>query len=204
MRVTKLDPVTKTKFKVYLDEQFAFVLYKGELLRYKIQIEKEVSQETIERIKTEVLLKRAKLRAMHLLNQMDRTEEQLYSRLKQDLYPEDVIAGAMAYVKSFGYIGDEGYAKRFVSSKQGVKSKKEIKMALLQKGVSMEYIENALEECYEENDELEAIQKLVSKKHFDPETATDVEKKKICDYLLRKGFRYDDIRQVIQVSLWNA
>ena len=55
MQVTKIEPVTKTKFKVYLDEQFAFVLYKGELSRYRIQEESELSQETVNEIKNEVL-----------------------------------------------------------------------------------------------------------------------------------------------------
>ena len=34
MTVTKVEPLTKMKFKVYLDGQFAFVLYKGELSRF--------------------------------------------------------------------------------------------------------------------------------------------------------------------------
>ena len=33
MLVTKVEPVTKTKYRVELDQQFAFVLYKGELAR---------------------------------------------------------------------------------------------------------------------------------------------------------------------------
>ena len=36
MTVTKIEPVTKSKYKIYLDGQFAFVLYKGELSRYHI------------------------------------------------------------------------------------------------------------------------------------------------------------------------
>ena len=36
MTVTKIEPVTKTRYKVYVDGQFAFVLYKGELSRYHI------------------------------------------------------------------------------------------------------------------------------------------------------------------------
>lgn len=204
MQVTRLEPVTKTKFKVYLDEQFAFVLYKGELSRYGIKEESELSQEVVEKIKEEVLLKRSRLRAMHLLEHMDRTEQQLRNKLKQDLYPEDIIDSAMQYVKSFGYIGDEGYARRYISSRQNAKSKKEITVELRQKGVSQEIIQEALQECYEERDELDAIHKLVEKKHFDAENATDKEKKKMYGYLLRKGFKYDDIRQVIQVSLWNA
>ncbi len=204
MIVTKVEPVTKARFKVYLNEQFAFVLYKGELSRYKIQEECEVTQELVDQIKNEVLVKRAKLRAMYLLNHKDRTEQELYNRLKQDLYTEDIIDIAMKYVASFGYIGDEGYVRRFISGKQGSKSKKEIMMMLKQKGISGDVAKEALEECYEEVTESDAIQRLVEKKHFNCETASEKEKKKMFDYLLRKGFSYEDVRQVIQVSHWNA
>lgn len=204
MQVTKIESVTKTKFKVYLEEQFAFVLYKGELSRFKIQEGVEVSQETVNQIKNEVLVKRVKLRAMYLLNQMDRTEEQLRTKLKKDLYTDDLIAIAMAYVKSFGYIGDYNYAKRFVETKSNSKSKAEIKMLLLQKGVSKEIIEEALESYYSDTNEGVAIQRILEKKRFSAENSTDLEKKKMIEYLMRKGFHYDEIRQVIQVSLWNA
>lgn len=196
--------MTKKKYKVYLEEQFAFVLYKGELSRYMIQEERDLSQEVIEKIKSEILTKRAKLRAMHLLNRMDRTEEQLRTKLKQDLYPEEIVEDAIQYVKSFGYIGDIDYAKRFVESRQNSKSKLEIKMALLQKGISKEIVQSVLEEYYDGQDEVAAIQKLVEKRRYSKETATDAETKKMYGYLLRKGFRQEDIRQVIHVSSWNA
>ena len=61
-----------------------------------------------------------------------------------------------------------------------------------------------MEECYEDREELDAIKKLVEKKHFNPYNATDIEKQKIYGYLARKGFSYESIRQVIQVSNWNA
>ena len=54
MKVTGLEPIKKTKWKVYIDEQFAFVLYKGEIVRYEIQEDREISEETVDRIKTEV------------------------------------------------------------------------------------------------------------------------------------------------------
>lgn len=204
MYVTKLEPVTKAKYKVFLEEQFAFVLYKGELSRYKIEEGATLSQETVEEIKKEILEKRAKLRAMHLLERMDRTEAELRAKLKGDLYPEDIIETAMQYVKSFGYIGDMAYAKRFVESRQHSKSKLEIKMLLLQKGVSKEIVQTVLKDCFEEQDELAAIRRLVQKKRFCAETATEAEKKKMYGYLLRKGFSYEDVRQVIQVSSWNT
>ena len=198
MYVTKIEPVTKAKYKVFLDEQFAFVLYKGELSRYKIQEEAQLSEETIKEIKKEILEKRAKLRAMHLLERMDRTEAELYTKLKRDLYPEDIIEIAMQYVKSFGYIGDKGYARRFVESRQGSKSKLEIKMSLLQKGISKEIVSEVLEAYYDGQDESMAIQRLLNKKRFSAETATEEGKRKIYGYLMRKGFSYEEIRRVIK------
>lgn len=204
MIVTKIEPVTKTKYKVFLDDEFAFVLYKGELSHFQIKEESELEQVVFEKIKTEIVLKRAKLRAMHLLNDMDRTEVQLRMKLKQGLYPEDIVEQAVQYVKSFGYIGDSDYARRFIQSRQGTKSQKEIYAALSQKGIDRKLIENAMEKYYESADEQEAIRKILAKKRFAAEEATDAEKNKIFNYLVRKGFSYNNIRQVIQVSAWNA
>lgn len=204
MKVTKIESVTKTKFKVYVEEQFAFVLYKSELSRYRIVTDEEITEDTFQKIKKEVILKRAKLRALHLLNNMDRTEAQLRTKLKQGLYTEDIIEQTIEYVKSFGYIGDASYARRYIQSRQKNKSKKEIYVELCKKGVAKEEIDSAMEECYENHGEEEAIRTLLRKKKYNPEQATEAETQKIYGYLARKGFSYDQIRQVIQVSDWNA
>ena len=203
MTVTKIEPLSKTRYKVYLDGQFAFTLYKGELSRYHIAEESVIEDDIYDSLRL-IVIKRAKLRAMHLLTDMDRTESQLRTKLKQGLYPDDIIEQAMAYVKSFGYVEDENYARRFVLSRQNSKSKKEIYASLCQKGVAKETIDKVMEECYEMEEERGAIQKILEKKRFCAEKAAEAEKAKICGYLLRKGFRYEDIRQVIQVSEWNT
>ena len=135
---------------------------------------------------------------------MDRTEEQLRQKLKQKSYSEDVIEQAVEYVKSFGYINDERYARHFVENRKKTKSKQEISAMLSQKGLKREVIAQALEMSYCSEDAVKAIRYLAEKKHYSPENSDDKEKKKIYDYLLRKGFYHEDIRQVIQVSFWNA
>lgn len=204
MTVTQLEAITKTKYRVFIDGQFAFVLYKGELSRYHLSEGAAITSQLFEQIKKEVILKRARLRAMHLLNDMDRTEEQLKKKLKQSEYPQDIIEQAIKYVKSFGYINDENYAKRFVESKKNLKSKKEIYGLLIQKGLDKNLIEEAMDACYESEDSLTAIEAVIRKKRYCPKTATEAEKQKMYACLARKGFRYEDIRQVIQVSEVNA
>lgn len=204
MQITDIKSVSKTKFKVYLDGQFAFTLYKGELFRYRIQEDGELSEEVYQEIREKVVLKRAKLRAMHLLNDMDRTESQLRTKLLNGDYPADIADEAIAYVKSFGYINDESYIRRFIESRKNSKSKKEIYALLMKKGVDMERVREILSEYYSAEDSLNAIRDLLRKKRYDPKSATDQEMRKICGYLARKGFGYEDIRQVIQINEWNA
>lgn len=204
MQITDIKSVSKTKFKVYLDGQFAFTLYKGELFRYRIQEDGELREEVYQEIREKVVLKRAKLRAMHLLNDMDRTESQLRTKLLNGDYPADIVDEAIAYVKSFGYINDESYIRRFIESRKNSKSKKEIYALLMKKGVDMEQVQEILSEYYSAEDSLNAIRDLLRKKRYDPKSATDQETRKIYGYLARKGFGYEDIRQVIQINEWNA
>lgn len=204
MLVTKVESVTKTKYRVELDQQFAFVLYKGELAKFGIREMEEIPEEQYEKIRTEVILKRAKLRAMHLLTDMARTESGLREKLKQGMYPDDLIDAAIDYVKSFGYLDDDRYAEQFVESRKGSKSKQEIRALLLQKGIRKEKIDRALEKCWQEEDSAEAIRALIRKKRVDLSQASEQEIQRLYAFFGRKGFRFEDVRQVIQNYNENA
>lgn len=198
MVVTKVEMMTKIKYKVYLDEQFAFVLYKGELSHYRISEGALLEEETVQEILQKVICKRAKLRAMHLLEDMDRSEAALREKLVQGLYPEEAVEMAISYVRSFGYLDDARYAMNFVQSRKLSKSRREILYQLCQKGVSKETAKEAVEAGFDHEDETDAIRRILEKKRVDPGTATPQQMQKLYGHLARKGFRYEDIRQVIQ------
>ena len=201
MIVTKVELVSKNRYKVEVDGEFAFVLYRRELSHYQIREECEVSEESFEQIKKEVIIKRAKLRAMHLLNDMDRTESQLRTKLRQSCYTEDVVEAALAYVKSFGYIDDLDYAKRYIQNRQNQKSKRELYAQLVGKGIERELIELAMEECYTgEDDEIEAIRRLAAKRKYHFRDATIEEQQKQMAYFMRKGFSYENIRRALEAE----
>ena len=147
---------------------------------------------------------RARKKAMRLLEHMDRTEKGLTDKLRQAEFSPEAVEDAIAYVKSFGYINDESYIRRFIESKKNSKSKKEIYALLMKKGVDMERVREILSEYYSAEDSLNAIRDLLRKKRYDPKSATDQEMRKIYGYLARKGFGYEDIRQVIQINEWNT
>ena len=194
MTVTKIEPLSKTRYKVYLDGQFAFTLYKGELSRYHIAEESVIEDDIYDSLRL-IVIKRAKLRAMHLLSDMGRTESQLRTKLKQGGYAEDAVEAAIRYVESFGYINDMEYARSFIDSRKDRKSKKELYAAL-----PAEIVEQVFEEAdYGEKDSRQAIEALMRKRSYNPETADVKEKQKMMGYLMRKGFSYQDVRNVLQV-----
>lgn len=147
----------------------------------------------------EDMIKEAKLKALSLLNYMDRTEYQLRQKLREKAFSDDAIEQAVEYVKSFGYVNDKNYAERYILNRQNSKSKKEIFAALIQKGIGKDVIDDAMQICYETNDEIAAIQRLCEKKHISAEKSSDDEKRRMYNYLLRKGFRMDDICKVLKV-----
>ena len=191
MIVTGIETVTKKKYKVELDDQLAFVLYKGELARYCVRIDEELSQEQIDVILNEVLLKRAKKYLLHLLSKMDRTSYELRIKLRRSFYPDEVIDKAIAYVASYGYIDDASYAKRYLRTYEGRLSYQQIKRRLVTKGISKDIIESLDDD--RRQDEGELIEKYIYKKINNREKIDSKEIKRIADYLYRKGFESDTI-----------
>lgn len=197
MTVSKIEPLSKSRYKVFIEGQFAFTLYKGELSRYHIAEDNRIDEEVYD-ILRKLVIKRAKLRAMHLLSDMGRTESQLRTKLKQGGYSDEAVEEAIRYVKSFGYINDAEYVRSFIDSRKEKKSKKEIYAALKQKGVDSDIIEQVFEEMdYGEEDSRQAIEALMRKRNYNPDSADLKEKQKLMGYLMRKGFRYEDVNSVL-------
>ena len=63
--VTKIEEHDKKRCKIYLNEEFAFLLYKGELSEYKIVQGNIITDDIYNKITEETLLKRAKKRSLN-------------------------------------------------------------------------------------------------------------------------------------------
>ena len=197
MFITKIQAVTKQKYSVEINGQPAFVLYRGELSRFKIKENTELSEADYIEITEEILTKRAKKYAMHLLERMDRTELILRQKLEQAGYPEIAVEAAVAYVSSYGYINDKRYAQHYIECRKGRTGRARLKMELRQKGVQDAVIEEVLEEA-EGEDPREVIRNLVEKKRRTEGPMDEKEKRKIYGYLMRRGFSSSDILCVIR------
>ena len=203
MTVTDIKDYKKGKYEVYLNDEFAFVLYKSELKTYGVKVSTELSQSTIDEIVDVVLTKRCKKRAMNLLLKGDMTEMKLRSKLQDGRYPENVIDAAIKYVKSYNYIDDRRYAMSFISFKSATDSKNTIRRKLIERGVSKDIIDSCIEEYYVEDElninvERELIERLLRKKCKDFSNIEYTEKQKLIASVMRKGFSYYDVESVLE------
>ena len=165
MIVTEIVELSKKKVRVCVDDDICFALYKSELGKLAVEKDVELSRETYDRIMNEVLPKRAKLRCMNLLKSRDYTEYQLAMKLRQGLYPEEIIDGAVAYVASYGYVDDIRYARSYIECAGRSKSRRQIENELtMRKGISKENVRRAYAQCSEDDsvaDEEEVIHRLL-------------------------------------------
>lgn len=198
MIVTDIRPVTKQKYQIEIEGQPAFILYKGEITRYHIEKDGELSLELYREIIEKVLTKRAKLRAMHLLERGDRTRKDLQEKLQKNGYPPEAVGEALAYVESFHYIDDKRYALTYIQNQQGKKGRARIQMELRAKGVPQEYIDQAFQETEDDLNPREAIRELIAKKSRGQGQAGEREWQKLYGFLMRRGFSSSDITAVLR------
>lgn len=199
MQILEITEAGRGRIRLRLDNGIVFLLYKKEAAHYNFHEGDFVTDAQWQEIRIEILLKRAKKRAMYLLEKMDRTERQLRDKLTENEYPKDIVDEAVSYVKSFHYIDDERYAESYVRCYQDKKSRGQIRMNLLQKGVSSDLIDRALEEALETEPEV-LICRWLQKKHFEADSADEAEKRRVYQFLLRKGFHSDEILHCMRVN----
>ena len=202
MLVTQISEVSKSRSRIYLDGQFAFILYKGELRQFQIKEGQELTEECYRQIMTQILPKRAKLRSMNLLQSRDYTRKQLEDKLKQGEYPQECIEEALSYVESYGYIDDRRYAGDYIEYHIQTKSRMRIETDLMRRGISKEVIRQAFEELSGlgvVQDEAALIRDLLNKRKYCADTATKQEQQKMYGFLYRKGFSPEVIVRVLEL-----
>lgn len=182
----------KGKRKIYLDTGCCLILYRNEVRTLGISEGDYLTEEQLCHILKDVIGKRAKKRALYLLEKMDRTEHQLREKLQQSEYPEECIEDAIAYVYKFHYIDDLRYAKNYIRYHQQSQSRQQMIQKLRMKGVKREDIDHAFEEEYL-GDEANQIRNLLIKKHYAGEGQETAEFRKVYQYILRRGYRSSDI-----------
>ena len=194
MLVTNVEKDGKYKYKVFLDELYAFWLSKKELYFLKIKLGTELTAEQYKKIRKEIILPKCKRKAISYLQLCDRTENELRGKLKLQLYAEDIIDQTIEYLRLYGYLDDSRVIVRYIEQHRKRHSKRWIEQHLLQKGIHREQL---LEYWGEDYSEDEAIKKAIYKKTKGNRFVDYTERQKVVAYLGRQGFRMDQILKVM-------
>lgn len=204
MTVTKIEEINRSRVRIFIDSEFAFVLYKGELRIYNIRENEEIREADYTEIMQNILPKRAKLRSMNLLKSRAYTEKQLRDKLHHGEYPQNIVNEAVDYVKSYGYIDDRKYAEDYIIYNMENKSRKRMEQDLYIKGIDKKIMQEVMEEILKDGNamnEMVMAQRLLRKKNYDPNTAETKEKQKLSAFLYRKGFTAETIRSVLLLDI---
>ena len=203
--ITQIEELDKKRCKVYIDQEYAFTIYKGELKEYKLRENYPIEDKVYQIIKTEILPKRAKKRCLNLLQKRPYTERKLREKLEEGYYTEDIIEDAIGYVKSFHYIDDYEYACQYIFYHKELESRKKMEEKLMVRGVNRDTLQKAfLVSYFDEKEameiEMEQAKKLLQKKKYEHENIDWKEKQKIYAFLIRKGISSSIIKKAMELQ----
>ena len=144
---------------------------------------------------------RALNNAYALLRQRPRNIYEIRDRLKLKGYDDDIVEDIVASLEKAGELDDERFARLWVESRMHMNPAGDVvlKHELKRNGVSDGIIEAVLTEKSEKYDEYE-IALSMAKDRFERLKKLDRQKamKRIYDFLLRRGFKYENIRRVVE------
>lgn len=138
---------------------------------------------------------KAKTKIMNYIMYKKRTEYEVKNKFSKTL-EENLLHDIIEYVKEAGYLSDTMYIERAIAEYKTLNnlSRKEISYKLYSKGISKNLIEDYFSEHQEElyDYELQSAKNILDKKN------TSMETEDIKNYLRRKGYRENSIKEAIE------
>ncbi len=201
MKITDIKQQVKRqgRYSIYVDGKYSFSLSENELLTVGLRIGQEYTQEEFDDLQKKAVLDKAYMRAYDQLSRRARSEWELRDYLKRKEYEESIIDQIITTLQDKGYVDDAKFAESWVRNRRLLKatSKMRLRQELRQKRVSDDVISKALEE--DETSEQAVLKDLIERKR---QQTRYQDKDKLIQYLMRQGFRYDDIKSVNEELEW--
>jgi regulatory protein len=136
--------------------------------------------------------KRALASALRILTRRDFSVAELTRRLKDKGINDTLVEETVVHLEESGYLDDRRFARQWCESaiRNGRGYGPRLRLDLARQGIPAEIVAELLESMAVEYDELEILKGLLSRKFagFDPASAPDREKRRVMQYLQRRGF----------------
>ncbi len=193
------------RYSVFIDGKFVFGLSDVDVLFFRLKIGDEITQEKLNNIIETSIKTKARETVFNYIGFKARTEKEVRKKLSDKEYSEDIIDETVEFIKGYGYINDEQYAKDFISEKLNYKGWgiSRIKYELSMKGIGNDIVSIILEENDFTEDEItKACEVLRTKiRYKDVDNLDQKEKKKLYDFLLRRGYSYSIVKDVFKIVI---
>ena len=134
-----------------------------------------------------------KTRILKYIMYKKRTENEIKRKFSQE--DSELLVNVIEHLKEIGYIDDKSYVERSVAEHINLNnlSLKELKYKLQSKGIDANVLESYICRHYEELEEYE----INSAKNIILKKQNIMEEQEIIQYLLKKGYKMDSIREAI-------
>jgi regulatory protein len=136
-----------------------------------------------------------------LLSYRPRSVHEVTVKLKEKGYHAQTVGEVIERLKQLGYLDDAGFAKFWVEMRMRSKPVGSylLKRDLRDKGLSEELVERAIKEKGIQYDERDAALRIAKKRlDFYGSIHKIKAKRRIHDFLVRRGFSFDTVREVLE------
>ncbi len=195
-KIFAIDRYKGSTFCIEFEDGEKIYLNSSIVSEYSLKPEVSIPQEALEQIVFENDCRRAKERALYLLEYRDHSFKELYDKLERN-YSEDICDTVMEKMCELGLIDDEKYAEKLARNLCEVKKygKYRARFEMQKKGIDRELIDELLEQYEEDTDErlVELVERKYSRYLVDRKGVA-----KVTNALVRLGYSYSDIREALE------
>ena len=194
MLITAIEPRRKAMSALYIDGEYVMNLDTQTLLENRFKVGREITDEDLHEIIRLSNERRAKEKALWLISYRDHSSKELTDKIKRTC-DEASAQKAVERLEELGLVNDTAFAKRYAKQLLFTKhmSKKAAVYYLVQKGIDKELAQEILDEI--PVDTSEEIRAVINKKYKN--INDEKTKKRAVAALQRLGYRWDDIRSVL-------
>ena len=200
MKVTalKVQARNKNRVNVYLDGKYGFPLAK--IIAVRLLIGQELDDAAIAKLKGTDDEEKAYEKALKFLAPRPRSEAEVRRRLTRHELTPALIDTVVARLQRAGLLDDQAFAAYWVENRSTFRprSSRVLRMELKQKGLGEAEVRAALSNTDDENAAYLLGAKRVRRLTGLPR---DEFRRKLGDFLARRGFNYDVIEPVVE-RLW--
>jgi regulatory protein len=191
----------ETRRSIFINGEFAFGISEEMYVKYALYKGRELTEEFIAEVLAEEETYQAKGTAMRMLNRRLRSEQEIRRKLVEKKYSPEAIEATIRFLAEYHMLDDQNFARSYINDQllKRPMGRRRLGMALREKGVDKEMIQNVVSNAVDDEEELRnamtaAEKKAPSIRHDDPKKW----ERSMANFLATRGFGWDVVGKVLE------